>query len=100
MLIRRGIYIISGKHSKFLIKKDTRFYYYWHNDKYTELLKSLGCNVITIPLNRRSINPIIEFKTLINYSQFYKSHIDVLLNFTPKITSMGALCSVPDEMYK
>lgn len=93
------IYNFRKNTVKFLIEKGYKvFIITGTSDKYTELLKSLGCNVITIPLNRRSINPIIEFKTLIKlFSILHKSHIDVLLNFTPKNNIYGSIAA-PSRM--
>lgn len=59
-----------------------------------ELLKEMGCNYINLPLDRRGMNPITDFKLLMGYYKIMnKIKPDAILSYTIKPNIYGGLIS-------
>lgn len=57
-----------------------------------EYLKEMGCEYIDIPLDRRGINPITDFKLLLKYNKLIKKiNPSVVLGYTIKPNIYGSL---------
>jgi glycosyltransferase involved in cell wall biosynthesis len=57
-----------------------------------ELLKEMGCEFIDLPLDRRGMNPITDFKLLLNYNKIIKKvNPDVVLSYTIKPNIYGGI---------
>src|SRR5690625_795082 len=57
-----------------------------------ELLKEKGCEFIDLPLDRRGLNPIKDFKLLYNYYKIIKKiKPDIVLSYTIKPNIYGGM---------
>jgi glycosyltransferase involved in cell wall biosynthesis len=57
-----------------------------------ELLKKMGCEFIDLPLDRRGVNPITDFKLLLSYNKIIKKvSPDVVLSYTIKPNIYGGI---------
>lgn len=57
-----------------------------------ELLKEMGCEFIDLPLDRRGMNPITDFKLLLSYNKIIKNiNPDVVLSYTIKPNIYGGM---------
>lgn len=63
-------------------------------DSYSENLKKLGCNLITVKIDQSGVNPFKDLKSLLTIRRIYKKHKpDIVLNFTPKNNIYGTLAA-------
>lgn len=59
-----------------------------------DLLKEMGCEFIDLPLDRRGMNPINDFKLILNYFKILnKIKPDAVLSYTIKPNIYGGLVS-------
>lgn len=57
-----------------------------------EFLKNIGCEFVDLPLDRRGMNPITDFKLLLGYIRILKKiNPDVVLSYTIKPNIYGGL---------
>nr|WP_263324288.1 glycosyltransferase family 4 protein [Neobacillus sp. Marseille-Q6967] len=75
-----------------LIEKNYKVYLVLPYGEKVELLKEMGCEYIDLPLDRRGMNPIADFKLLLSYYQIIKKiKPDVVLSYTIKPNIYGGL---------
>lgn len=79
---------------KELINKNYSIIVVAPKDKYSDLIINTGCKFVDWDLNRSSINPIAEFKSLINIYKIYKQYKPKLIHhFTIKSCLYGSLAA-------
>lgn len=89
-----GLYKFRKELIEELLKEKNEVYIALPKCKYTEKMEDMGCNFVGINLERRSTNPIKDFKLLLNYIKiinFIKP--DVILTYTIKPNIYGGLAS-------
>lgn len=96
-----GLYSFRKEVIKAFVDKDAKMYIsYPDDDERQDYFKQLGCEMISIKLERRGINPVKDLKLLTDYIRLIKKiNPDLVLSYTIKPNIYGGiacrLCNVP-----
>lgn len=72
--------------------RDNEVYVALPDGEYTAKLKEIGCQYVSFEFNRRGINPISDFKQILNYRKLIKKiRPDVVLTYTIKPNVYGGI---------
>lgn len=64
------------------------------NEEFREELEALGCRIVIIPLSRRGVNPVADFRLLLAYRKLMRSlKPDCVLTYTIKPNVYGGLAA-------
>lgn len=84
-----------------LIDKEYKVYIVLPYGEKVELLKKMGCEFIDVPLDRRGMNPITDFKLFLNYRKIIKKiRPNAVISYTIKPNIYGGMvCRILDIPY-
>lgn len=89
-----GLYKFRKEIIQALIERGDEVYISLPYGKLVEPLKEMGCKFIDTPVDRRGINPITDFKLLLEYMRIVKRvKPDLILTYTIKPNIYGGLIS-------
>ena len=89
-----GLYKFRKELIQALIEQGDKVYISLPYGKLVEPLKKMGCKFIDTPVDRRGINPINDFKLLLEYKKIVKKvEPDLILTYTIKPNIYGGLVS-------
>lgn len=89
-----GLYKFRKELIQALIHQRDKVYISLPYGKLVEPLKEMGCEFIDTPVDRRGINPITDFKLLLEYKKIVKKvEPDLVLTYTIKPNIYGGLVS-------
>lgn len=89
-----GLYKFRKELIQALIDQGDKVYISLPYGKLVEPLKAMGCEFIDTPVDRRGINPITDFKLLLEYRKIVKRvKPDLILTYTIKPNIYGGLVS-------
>ncbi len=96
-----GLYKFRKELIEELISQKNEVYICSPNDKYVTKIKELGCEYVESKLERRSINPIKDFKLMLFYLKIIKcTKPDVVLTYTIKPNVYGGIaCRIANIPY-